>query len=74
MMPSGEDSFLKDIAREAVSQAGFENCETAQAEEACKQLARRLANEVLRFSGLEAAQAALNTFIDEEIEKVARLS
>jgi hypothetical protein len=69
---SADEALLKDIAREAVSQAGFEACETAEAEQASKELARRLAQEVLKAHGLETAQAALDVFVDQEIKAVAR--
>jgi hypothetical protein len=74
-MPADSDEAqVKEIAREAVSQAGFESCQTAEAEQAAKAHARQLAHEVLKFQGLEHLKAELDTCVDEEARKVARFS
>ena len=43
MSADTDEPLVRDIAREAVSQAGFESCGTAEDEEAAKARAHQLA-------------------------------
>jgi hypothetical protein len=74
MSADTDEALVKDIAREAVSQAGFESCGTAEDEQAAKARAHQLALEVLKFQRLEHMHAALSHWVDEEAKKVSRFS